>query len=715
MTITRIKEPSTGAITYISHSTSFDTSAVPTQPVNLPVSPVLNDVLIEAFDNLAGSERAIMRWSYNGTTWVLSGHVEYNRLNFVSSELGTVDTGALPSAPVSFNVNLTTSYVPGDTLTEEFSNGTINWDFNGTTWDLMYAREYDTGGGPDTNTITSLRHETTFDTSAIPSTPTSPPGSPVTNDVVIQTYDNLTGTERATIRWTYNGTTWVQNGHVEYNRLNFVSSELGTVDTGALPANPVSFNTSLTTSYVVGDTLTEEFSNGYINWEFNGATWDLMYAREYSTGVDTNTITSIGVVASFDTSAIPTAPTVAPSSPTTNDVYIETFDNTTRNQAVIMRWEYNGTIWVLNGDPEYNTREFNVTVGATLDPTSLPSTPAVPGAATDYIPGDILNEEYSNGYMNWTYTVSGWSVNFGRVYTVNNLVTLGVVSSFNMNAVPTSPTVAPSSPKINDVYIETFNNTTRNQAATIRWTYNGTAWVINGVVELKLKAFFATVASNLTAGALPSTPATPGSSTGYLTGDTLHETYNNGTLDWTYGTSSWSLSASKIATNNTYVIKASTSWEEDGVLPASPENTPSTPIISDILIQSYNNVTRDNAVTRYWSWNGSAWVELSNGIHRFNMVFTNVPAVDLTYGVAPTASLAATANMYVNGDILWEKYTNGYGMYSFDDGAWVLLTYGLEVGRIQDSADFLATLGPGVDGWAVIYDDTLGGFTLADI
>ncbi len=219
----------------------------------------------------------------------------------------------------------------------------------------------------------------------------------------------------------------------------------------------------------------------------------------------------------------------------------------------------------------------------------------------------------------------------------------------------------------------------------------------------------------MTTGSLPSTPATPGSSTGYVTGDTLHETYNNGALDWTYGTSSWSLSASKIATNNTYVIKASTSWEEDGSLPASPENTPSTPIIGDILIQSYNNVTRDNAVTRYWSWNGSAWVELSNGIHRFNMVFTNVPAVDLTYGVPPTASLAATANMYVNNDILWEKYTNGYGMYSFDDGAWVLLTYGLEVSRIQDSADFLATLGAGVDGWAVIYDDTLGGFTLANI
>jgi hypothetical protein len=76
----------------------------------------------------------------------------------------------------------------------------------------------------------------------------------------------------------------------------------------------------------------------------------------------------------------------------------------------------------------------------------------------------------------------------------------------------------------------------------------------------------------------------------------------------------------------------------------------------------------------------------------------------LTYSVDPTAALAATTTSYVNGDILWEKYTNGYGLYKFNNGTWTLEVSGLEVGRIQDSADFQATLGPGVDGYYVIYD-----------
>jgi hypothetical protein len=88
-----------------------------------------------------------------------------------------------------------------------------------------------------------------------------------------------------------------------------------------------------------------------------------------------------------------------------------------------------GHAWVLTTDTEYNIRNFSVSVGSNLNPSSLPATPNTPGASTDYIPGDTLHEEYNNGYMRWVYTVSGWSVSLGRVYTTNNLVTLGVVSS----------------------------------------------------------------------------------------------------------------------------------------------------------------------------------------------------------------------------------------------------------------------------------------------
>jgi len=193
----------------------------------------------------------------------------------------------------------------------------------------------------------------------------------------------------------------------------------------------------------------------------------------------------------------------------------------------------------------------------------------------------------------------------------------------------------------------------------------------------------------------------------------LLETYNNGQLEWTYATSSWTLSASRVHTNNTYVVKSAVNWDENGTPPTTPNSPPSSPLVNDVLIQSYDNTTRNNAVTRYWSYNGSAWVALTNGIHRFNMVFTNAPAVTMTYGVAPTASLAATSTSYVNGDILWEKYTNGYGLYKFNNGSWALQTYGLEVGRIQDAADFQATLGAGVDGYYLIYDHDIQKFTLS--
>lgn len=423
--------------------------------------------------------------------------------------------------------------------------------------------------------------------------------------------------------------------------------------------------------------------------------------------------TTLSHQTSFNTASVPTAPVSPPGSPVSGDVHIETFDNTTGDSRVVQRWTYNGSSWVLTTDTEYNIRNFSVSVGSNLNPSSLPTTPNTPGASTDYIPGDTLHEEYNNGYMRWVYTVSGWSASLGRVYTTNNLVTLGTVSSFNMNSVPTTPSSPPSGAKSGDVYIETYNNTNQNQKVIIRWTYNGTAWVMNGTPEYNFKRYYATVASNLTAGALPSTPATPGSSTGYVTGDTLREEYNNGHLEWTYATSSWTLSGSRVHTNNTYIIKSAVNWDETGTAPTTPNSPPSSPLINDVLIQSYDNGTRNNAVTRYWSYNGSAWVALTNGIHRFNMVFTNAPAVTLTYGVAPTASLAATTTSYVNGDILWEKYTNGYGLYKFNNGTWTLQVSGLEVGRIQDSADFQATLGPGVDGYYVIYDHDIQKFTLS--
>lgn len=704
----------------IEHVATFDTSAIPATPTAAPSTPELDDIHTEIYNNLTGTHRAIIRWEFNGTVWVKIGTIEYNNIHFNDDIDANLDEGSPPANPVNFNALLTTSYLPNDTLFENYNNGFINWLFNGTVWVLESLSEYPSVSG-GSGLTTYLRHSTAFDLSAIPSSPSSPPGSPVDGDTATETFDNLSGTERVTIRWRYNGASWVQNGHVEYNPLVFSDEVIATLDTGALPANPVNFNALLSTTYIPGDTLHEEYTNGYIHWTFNGTAWVLDYAREIpvDTDTDTNTVTTFANITSFDANAVPTTPTSPPGSPTTGDTHIEAYDNTTGNQRVIMRWTYNGSIWVLNGDEEYNIRIFTDSIGSNLEEGSIPATPDTPGTSSNYVPGDLLWEEYNNGYIVWHRLANSWSQAFYRIIPpdtdTNTITTLGVVASFNMNAVPTSPTSPPGSPSTGDTYIEAYSNTTGTQRVIMRWTYNGVSWDLNGDEEYNTKVFYATVSSNLTAGALPGTPSTPGTSSDYVTGDILHEEYNNGYLEWKYNVSSWTLSASRVLSNSTYVIKATTSWDEDGTLPTAPENTPSTPIINDILIQSYDNGTRDNAVTRYWTYNGSSWVELTDGIHRFVQVFSNSPAVTMTYGVAPTASLAATTTSYVNGDILFEKYTNGYGLYKFNNGSWSLLNYGLEVGRLQDAADFLATLDGTTDGWAVVWDNDISKFTLANI
>lgn len=696
--------------TQIYHYTSFDTSAIPTVPTTVPLYPSIDNTIIEKFDNLAGEERVTIIWKYNGTTWTQVGHPEYHPMHFFDVVGVNVNVGSPPLTPANFGTDVETTYIPGDTVWEDYNDGFIYWQVDsGGLWQIGSMIVYPSGSG-GSGVTTSIGVVASFNNASVPTAPTVAPSSPLSGDIYIETFNNTIGNQRVIMRWKYNGTIWVLNGVAEYNIRSFHAVIGSSINILSLPSTPATPGAS--TDYITGDILREEYNNGYIDWVYATSSWTLRHARLVA-AADTNNKTTLSHQTTFNTSSVPTTPVSPPGSPISGDVHIETFDNTTGDSRVVQRWTYNGSAWVLTTDTEYNIRSFSVSVGSNLNPSSLPVTPNTPGAATDYIPGDTLHEEYNNGYMRWVYTVSGWSVSLGRVYTTNNLVTLGTVSAFNMNSVPTTPSSPPSGAKSGDVYIETYNNTNQNQKVIIRWTYNGTTWVINGTPEYNLKRYFATVASNLTAGSLPSTPATPGSSTGYVTGDTLLETYNNGHLEWVFGTTTWTLSGSRVHTNNTYVVKSAVNWDETGTAPTTPNSPPSSPLINDILIQSYDNSTRNNAVTRYWSYNGSAWVALTNGIHRFNMVFTNVPGTALTYGGTPTAALSATTTSYVNGDILWEKYTNGYGLYKFNNGSWSLQTHGLEVGRIQDAADFQATLGPGVDGYYLIYDHDILKFTLS--
>jgi hypothetical protein len=192
---------------------------------------------------------------------------------------------------------------------------------------------------------------------------------PSLNDTIVENFDNDAGNERVTMIWKYNGTTWVALGHPEYHPMHFFDIVGANVNVGSPPLTPANFGTDVETTYIPGDTVWEDYNDGFIYWQVDsGGLWQIgsMVVYPAGGGGGSGVTTTLGLVASFNNASVPTAPTVAPSSPTTGDVYIETFNNTTGNQRVIMRWTYNGTTWVLNGVPEYNIRSFMMLLEAHL-------------------------------------------------------------------------------------------------------------------------------------------------------------------------------------------------------------------------------------------------------------------------------------------------------------------------------------------------------------
>jgi len=151
---------------------------------------------------------------------------------------------------------------------------------------------------PDVSVDTKLylRHNTTYNIASIPATPSSPPVSPLTGYTIIETFDNGTGQERVVIRWEYNGSAWVKIGHPEYNCIHFQDAVAGDVNFLSLPANPVNFSASMGTNYVTGDTLFEQYDNGYLQWTFDGSDWVLDFAYEI-VDTDDQTASEVAITA----------------------------------------------------------------------------------------------------------------------------------------------------------------------------------------------------------------------------------------------------------------------------------------------------------------------------------------------------------------------------------------------------------------------------------
>ena len=146
MTITRVKDGNTGGSggTYLRYVDNLDTSVLPTVPDTPPSSPNEGDIIIQYHSNEYSTNiRAVIRWEYNGTAWEQIGEIEYNNIHITEEIAGLLDRENPPSEPVNHSVNEATTYLPYDTLREEYDNGYVEWFCDGTFWLFKYMRLYE--------------------------------------------------------------------------------------------------------------------------------------------------------------------------------------------------------------------------------------------------------------------------------------------------------------------------------------------------------------------------------------------------------------------------------------------------------------------------------------------------------------------------------------------------------------------------------------------
>lgn len=500
--------------TYIVESDPYDCANPPTTPTNPPVTANIGDTLIEKYN------RVVMYWEYDGANWVLvTQDVKQNFHYRVNNT--AVDLNNLPTAPNTF-ANDTLTYSTKDLLIEFYTNIALIWRFKcGTGW--IQVGTLDTGSpkngvGQATNN---------YDCANPPTAPESPPTVASNGDTYIELFD------RVVIYWQHDGITW--NVLSIHEMIDTFYDDQTAIPVPAPLTTPTSF-TADTTVYVTGDLLFERYSDGTVIWRFDCANgWEVLLSNTSSV---TNNTDVVQVATLYDCATPPTTPDTIPTTANTNDTLIEIYDRVT------LYWHYDGAAWVLDAT-ELHNQDYHVDVAPNLLTNGIaPLTPITPGATTDYIDGDTLYELYTNGYAQWTYTGCVWVLDYYRVSTDGFTMTFGNETGYDCNAHPTAPVNAPVAPNANDVYVEFYENGTREHAVTITWLFDGATWIEQGVTYNNRTFHYVDDTASIDVegyvnGTAHITPIAPGATTDYINGDTLIEILGGDKIYWTYDVCAW--------------------------------------------------------------------------------------------------------------------------------------------------------------------------------
>lgn len=241
---------------------TFNVLSLPTDPVSPPTNPSNGQILIEHYAN------GEIFWKYVTNDWQLvfysTKSIDTYNTHYDASG-SSLDTNSLPLTPVSPPTGIN----PNHTLHEKYDNGQAFWTYNGTLWELDYVIV-------NTNGTYEYVAAATYDCDNPPALPEFVPTISNPTDRIVEHYNNDTRFSAVTIIWEYDGIDWNLVNTI-YHPKHFIVEELTEEIVPLNVANETGYlepiNPGLSTSFIEGDTLHEQYSNGYILWEYIGCVW----------------------------------------------------------------------------------------------------------------------------------------------------------------------------------------------------------------------------------------------------------------------------------------------------------------------------------------------------------------------------------------------------------------------------------------------------------
>lgn len=235
---------------------------LPASPITIPSGSNVGDTIIEHYDN------GTVYWTFNGTVWVRDW-VDSNAATTLSNNPATNVPGSAPVTPPS-------SPSAGDVHIEHYATGDAFWQYNGTSWDLVFFSPA-SSGAYNTNYDASGN---SINANSLPTNPISPPAGVVANHTLHENYDN------GQLFWTFNGTNWVLDYAVTSGCCLTIDNqdEYNCNNPPAAPVNPP-------TVPHAGDKHYEYFYNtsnrldAILIWQYSGSVWLLFntqfFPQEY--------------------------------------------------------------------------------------------------------------------------------------------------------------------------------------------------------------------------------------------------------------------------------------------------------------------------------------------------------------------------------------------------------------------------------------------------